>query len=359
MFFNIDADEGGSIRGWLALDNPSAIPSLIVLIPGREEITLQAGIFRPDVRDLGIHTTGQVGFDVDSTLVPGLDQINEVTIVEAETRLPIFRRFQIEHHLEKKLFLFDCSVMPQRSLLSALLKNFTLSYVNTERFSLETMLVIINNHFTQSLLMVGRSNYNRYSSFLNNAGYIRAALLRPPMEELAERLMFLNLLARSEASSLSGLYTAGIEALAIFARDLPFNDQKGMTAAFRGLTDAQRQALMSPMTRVFGCNFDEFPERRHVSIALENLATMDVVGTRSRFGDFNRLLSGVLGADIFGDAGPVSFASIQGLASSLSRIGAVVDLLDHDLALYSYVDEAVAIGLEGKDVQTGRDTHSL
>ncbi len=113
------------------------------------------------------------------------------------------------------------------------------------------------------------------------------------------------------------------------------------------------------MTRVFGCNVDEFPERRHVAIALENLATMDVVGTRAGFNAFRHLLNGILGANIFGETAPIDFASIQTLATSLSRIGIVVDLLDHDLALYSYVDGAVKVGLEGADVEEGRDTQTI
>jgi len=359
MFFNIDADEGSSIRGWLALDNPSAIPALIIVIPGREEIRFEANIIRSDIRELGIHSTGQVGFEVNEDLAPGLDQIDEIMIVEAETRLPIFRRFQIEKHLERKVFLFDCSVMPQRQLLSALLKNFTLNYVNAERFSLETMLVVINNHFSKSLLMFGRSNFNRYSSFLNNAGYVRAALLRDPFEELAERLMFLNILSRSKAPSLSAMYTTGVEPLMAFARDLSFNDQKAMTAAFRGMTDEQRQTIMSPMTRMLGCNFDELPQRRHVPIALENLATMDVVGTRAHFSAFKDLFAGILGVNVFGDAGLVDFAAIRPLAASLSRIGIVADLLDHDLALYSYTGKAIETGLEGSDGETGRDTQTI
>jgi hypothetical protein len=359
MFFNIDADEGGVIRGWLALDNPSAIPSLIVVVPGREEIRLQADVIRPDVRDLGVHTTGQVGFEINSAVLPGIDEINDVMIVEAETRMPIFRRFQIERHLEKKLFLFDSSVMPQRSLINSMLHNFTLSYSNSERLSLETMLVVINNHFSHSLAICGRSNFSRYSSFLHNAGYIRAALLREPFEELAERLMFLNLISKSPASALLGIYATGIESLTGFARELPFLDQKALMTAFRSITEEQKQALTSPMTRMFGCNFDEFPERRHVGIALENLASMDVVGTRARFPDFRALLDATLGANVLGKVDPVSFPSIQSFAASLSRIGIVADLLGHDLALYSYVDEAIKIGVDGTDPDQGRDTQTI
>jgi hypothetical protein len=356
MFFNIDVDEGSAIRGWLALDNPSVIPTLIVLIPDREEIRLEANVMRHDIRELGIHNTGQVGFEVNQRLVEGLDQIDDITIVEAESRLPIFRRFQMDRHIEKKLFLFDGSAIPQRTINRELSRQFTLLYFNSERFSLETMLVIINNHFTRSILISGRSNFNRYSPFLNNAGYIRAALLRDPFEELAERLLFLKLLGKSEVSNLLGMYTNGFQSLLELARDLPLNDQRTMTAAFRSITDEQREAIKSPMTRMLGCNFDESPEHRHVPIALENLATMDVVGTRALFGPFKHLLGGILGVDVLGDATPTCFPSISNLAASLSRIGIVADLLEHDQALFSYVEQAVSVGLAGGEVHSRRET---
>ncbi|MGO9943321.1 MAG: hypothetical protein ACLPIC_11225 [Rhodoblastus sp.] len=359
MFFNIDADEGGSIRGWLALDNPSAIPSLIVVIPHREEIQFEANVMRGDIKELGIHNTGQVGFEIDQRLVEGLDRIDDITIVEAESRLPIFRRFQMDRHIEKKLFLFDGSTIPQRAINRELSKQFTLLYFNSERLSLETMLVIINNHFTQSIAISGRSNFNRYAPFLNNAGYIRAALLRDPFEELAERLLFLKLLGKSDLANLIGMYTRGFESLLELARDLPLNDQKAMTAAFRSITDAQREAIKSPMTRILGCNIGESPEHRHVPIALENLATMDVVGTRALFGPFKELLAGILGANIFGDEVPTCFPSISHLAASLSRIGVIADLLEHDRALYSYVEQSIDIGLAGSEAPSKRETQAI
>ncbi|MGO9431074.1 hypothetical protein [Rhodoblastus sp.] len=221
------------------------------------------------------------------------------------------------------------------------------------------MLVIINNHFTQSIAISGRSNFNRYAPFLNNAGYIRAALLRDPFEELAERLLFLKLLGKSDLANLIGMYTRGFESLLELARDLPLNDQKAMTAAFRSITDEQREAIKSPMTRILGCNIGESPEHRHVPIALENLATMDVVGTRALFGPFKELLAGILGANIFGDEVPTCFPSISHLAASLSRIGVIADLLEHDRALYSYVEQSIDIGLAGSEAPSKRETQAI
>lgn len=359
MFFNIDADEGNSIRGWVAPDNPSATPKLIVIIPGGDELEVEADIPRPDIRDLGIHSTGLVGFNINSEIIPSLRELDDIEIVEAETRTQIYRRFQIDRHLERKLFLFDCSVMPQRRLVSAANRLFTLNYPRSERYAFETMIVIINNAFNKSIFISGRSNFNRYSHFLRNADYMTAAVLREPFEELAERLLLLSLLSKSDAAHLIPSFAIGIAPLVDFARDLPFGDQKALTNAFRGADDEQRQALMSPMTRTFGCNVDELPERRHVSIALENLATMDLVGTRSRFGVFRSLLKGLLGADLLGEDEPATFDSVQALATTLSRIGLVADILEHDLALYSYADEAIVSALDGRAGVVERDTQTM
>lgn len=348
MQFIIDADTRDSIRGWLTPDNPSATPSLVVIIPGRDEIQMQANVQRDGIRDLGLHATGLVGFDINKRLVSDLDKLDDVEIREAETRLLIYRRFQAGRNIEQKLFLFDCSLMPQRSILSAIGGNFTLNYANSERNSLETNISVITNPFSKSIFISGRSNLNRYSSVLKDKGFVRTALLREPLEELAERLLFLSLLAKS-ATQLLPVYASDTESLIDFARDLPFNDAKGLNAAFRATTERQRHALTSPMTRIFGCDIGELPERRHVSIALENLATFDVVGTRERYGLFKELLADFLSANVLGDETPISFQSIQTVAAALSRIGLVTDLLDNDLALYSFVDEAISTGIEGGD----------
>ena len=358
MFFNIDADEGHAVRGWMVLDNPAAIPSITVIAPGHPEIKLVANVLRPDIQELGIHATGEVGFEVNETILPGIGSIAELEIIETESRLPIFRRFK-DRHIEKRLYLFDAGVLPQRPLLQLLGNNFTMNYLHTERYSLETMLVIINNKFTQSSFMYGRSNFNRYTSFLANAGFLRAGLLREPFEEFAERLMFLKILGRSSASDLAALNATGLESLIGFASGLPIDDPKGVLAAFRALDREQRQILSNPMTRLFGCNFDEYPERKHVAVALENLATMDVVGTKARFEDFRTLLAGTLGRDVLGEQRPHHFGPAVEFGATLSKIGIVADMLENDIELYSFADQAIQAALEGSGGALARDTHSI
>jgi hypothetical protein len=359
MFFNIDSDTGDAISGWIAPDNPSVAPRIAILVPGRAEVLFEANVHREDVRELGLHASGQVGFVVSDAVVPGIANVDDIEIVEADTRIPVYRRFKPDRHLERKLFLFDSSVMPQRRIIQNIAERFALNYANSERYSLETMIVLLNNHFSKSLFFCGRSNFSRYASFLENGGYIRAALLREPLQELAERLLFLSLLSRTDAGHLLPHYTTGLAPLIGFAKDLKFNDQRALLSAFRQINDEQRQALTSPMVRMLGCSVDEMPTHNNVSLALDHLSSLDVVGTRSRYPLFKALLGQFVGGDVLGPEQPTTLSAVQALAETLSRLGIVLDLLEHDIALYAYVEEAVAQGLMGGHQLIARATHTI
>jgi hypothetical protein len=348
MLFHIDADEGSRILGWVVPDNPGLTPSVVVIVPDREEIRVAATVDRGDVVELGFHhASGMIGFVIDDSVVPDLAQIQEIEILEGEGRIPIYRRYQISRHLEKKLCYFDLSVMPQRRILQRLSSNFALTYNYAQRYPLETMMMIVNNFSANSVLITGRPNFIRQYGLLRNAGYIIAALLRDPYEELAERLIFINLLATSKASHLLPQFVSDVPALADFARGLSFADERALVTKFRAATPEQREAMTSPMTRVFGCGIGERPEHRHVSTALDNLGSVDAVGVRARFADFRSVLTNVLGADIIGQDEFEMFDKVRETQDTLSKIGVVSDLLEDDLSLYSYASEAITTGLDG------------
>lgn len=359
MFFNIDDDDNHAIRGWLAPDNPSVSPKIGILIPGRPEIQFEANIHRPDILDLGLHSTGQVGFTVDASLVPDIDLLEEIELVEVATRTPIFGRFRKDIHLEKKLFLFDGSIVPKQGMIESLSKRFSLSYPNSERYALETMIVLVNNPSAKSVFFSGRPNFNRYAGYLEANGFFCAALLRDPVEELAERLLFLSMLQRSGRQQLIAELSTGLQPLLEFSKDFPFSDQKAMLAAFRGADDTVRQAIMSPMVRMFGCNVDELPGHRNVALALDHLASLDVVGTVSEYDLFRVMLNHSLGADILGNEPPEQYSSVLEVAEMLSQIGIVVDLIADDISLYSYVEEAVKRGAHGGFDLAARDTQTI
>jgi len=187
-------------------------------------------------------------------------------------------------------------------------------------------------------------NSLQFAEALRKAGYLRVAILRAPLEELAERLLFLNLLSKSKASHLASIYATGVEPLVDFAKDLAFDDPRTLLSAFRAISDEQRAVLTSPMVHMLGCGSGEIPQRRHVTTALDNLSTMDVVGLRENYRVFRALLTHTLGANILGIEEPQTFQTIEPLVAALSRIGIVSDMLRHDLTLYDLAQSALAEG---------------
>lgn len=354
MFFHVDADTGSTISGWFAPDNPSLSATLTILVDGQQVATVIADIPRNDVREQGLHNTGHVGFRIDKAVLPNIDAATDLEVVETHSWLPIHRRLQKGQHIERRLFMFDASIMPRRNFQDQIRRYFSLCYFHSERNSLETNIVAISNSQASSIFMGGQLNYSRYNHFIETSAYVRSAILRNPFNELAERLVFLNFLFKSGKGALANSFATGMTPLFELARDIQWTDSKAALQCFRQLNDEQRKALTSPMVRMLGCELDEAVTHRHVSVALEHLASMDVVGTRENFGAFSALLRQTLGAGTFDIGVPNEFPTVETIATTLSKIGLVVDLLEHDLSLYSFATQAIDIGLKGQESNSQR-----
>ena len=344
MQFFVDADHGSWIDGWLAPDNPGVEPRVRIIVPGREDVVVEANVMRADVVEVGLHGSGRVGFIIDDTIVEDLAQQSDVKIVDFDSGVPIFRRNVPDLYLQKKLFYVDPSLMPQNSIYKSINANFCLQYNFVEKFAFDTMSCLINREHSASIVLTGRPYLSRYAAHFKNKGFFTAAVFGDPLEELAERLLFVQLLSKSSASHLLPNFVTGVEALVDFVADLNLNDDKALAAAFRSSSEKVRTAISNPITKVMGGNPNEDVERRHVGIALDNLSSIDVVGLKSRFDDFRTILAGRLGADVLSDYAGVS-AAVDDLTNRMARIPIVKNFLELDLALYSYAEEAVETGL--------------
>lgn len=343
MKFHIDHDTGNAIIGWVVPDNPSETPRVTVIFHDGEhdELDVEAFIPRQDIVDLGLHNTGIVGFAIDERMVPKLARMQEIEIVEAETRVSIYRRYRIDRHVDKKVFLLTFGTFIQQTIIRQANRCFALNYNFVDRHSFDTMCALVYNYYCGSVFLSGRPMYNRYAVGLSDMEYLQAALLRDPFEELAERLMLLKLVARNGSSALLSTFAHGLEPVLDWAASLDLKDEAGVSGSIRRLSGAQRAVLANPMTRALGCGVEERAERRHVGISLDNLSRMQAVGTQAAYTDFCRLFNGAVGAVVLDGTGSETFPGIEPVAEILMRMTPVVDLLEHDLALYSYVEECI------------------
>jgi hypothetical protein len=349
MQFHIDSDGGTSIAGWLVPDNPAAIPKIVIASPGHlKEFELEANVLRTDLKDLGLHSSGMAGFLIDEQLVPDLGKIDDIEIRDSVTRLLIHRRSRDSYHLQRKFFFYGQHAMPQTPLDTLLSKHFALNYQAIEQHSFDTLYSIINNQFATSIFLSGRPRLYRYRQLLRERGFTIVTLLRDPYEELAERLLFIRYASNKSSPSFTANYMTGLEVLVDMVRRMDFGERDSFAAAFKVLNDPQRQALANPFVRTLACQLDESPEPKHVSIALDNLAGMDLVGLTTRFDEFKSTLSELLRIDMLGDCqlGAVSWVPI--IASHLRNVEQVEGLLSLDLELVTHVGNAITKALDGR-----------
>jgi hypothetical protein len=341
MQFHIDRDVGTAIVGWCVPDNPSAVPRIYISIPGRKDIALSANMIRDDIKNLGQHNTGMVGFVVDETIIPDLSHVKEIEIFHAETRLIIYRRIDIACPIERKLFRFELQAMPKTRLEEIFTQRFRLYYQAVERYPFDTLFAILNNQYTKSIYISGRPSLMRYQQLLQERDFITVTYLANPFDELAERLLFAQLVSRSKQAGNMTDHMAGLNPLFELAQSIAFEDFTTVESALGSLTEAQEQVISNPFVRVLACKINDIPNKHHIGIALDNLASMNVVGTRDRFHEFSALLSEILGREMIGDYRPPDLEIVRSLSTQLAEIPRVRKLLDLDLALYSYVEEAL------------------
>ena len=343
MRFDIDSDSGRSISGWLTLDNPSSRPIFNIILPGKEPIQTVATEFRQAVLDHGFSTTGIVGFKIDDSIVPNIENEKILEIREATSNLLLHRRADQTKFIQRKFLLLDLSVSPRKDIFDSLSSFFATPYHFLDRYTFETLSYIIGV-LLESRVLYGKVNFMRHADMIKRSEFVVAALVRDPFEELAERIILLKKAANHPNSNFVSELFASWLPVVDFAASLPIDDTKVIAKAFHKLSTEKRRVFCDPLTRMLGCNIDEPASRHGVTQALENMSKMDVVGTMDKYVEFKAMTTGCFGANVLGDSAYTVSPAVTDLAEKLANVGVVRDFLENDLALYSYINEAVEVG---------------
>jgi hypothetical protein len=340
MQFGVDTDTGDIITAWITLDHPDAIPTISVSAGNAPPKKLEPKYLRAGVKARGLHNSGMVGFRIDKTNFPGVEKAANLEIRNNETNLVIYRRPR-KHDVKQKLFRLELQGMPQTQLELQISKHFSLSYHAVERHPYETLKSVIGNKFAQSIYVSGRPSFSRYGYLLSEYGFKMATVLRDPYEELAERFLFIRYASSNDRPDYIADHMTGFEPLIDIAKNFDITSDDSLRSTFEGLNDAQRKALTNPFVRALTCDVDEWPEPHHVGLALENLATFDVVGLYSRYDTFKSMVHDLLGTNAIGDFTPVEVSWAPMMAAKLAQIPVVTELLALDIEFYEYARDAI------------------
>jgi hypothetical protein len=348
MKFSIDRDTGAAIVGWIVLDDPEAIPKLKVTAPNGVEVELAANKLRERLKKKGLHSTGQVGFRIDETLVPGLRKLAEIEIRSVDTQIPIYRRVPKNKVLERKLFLLKLTALPQTAQEARCASRFAMAYRDVEHLPPGVLLGIIQSQSTTSAFVSGRVPMVRLLRSLKNQTYRAVALLRDPFEEMAERLLFARTASEMDTQDPAlASYKDFVSPIADLAKSIDIADNQSIATAFEVLTLRQREVLSNPFVRVLACQAGEEAYDSHLAIALETLSKMDLVGIRPHYDAFKADLAELLGENVLGDHQLIELPLVAQFAARLARIRTVHELLWLDMRLYGCVKDAIAGVLAG------------
>jgi hypothetical protein len=351
MQFKVIKDSGNLIAGWMTSDDPLAAPTLLLSAPGSKEVEVVAdrqGSNRkrnPEKRR-DSEGTDRARFRITESVFPALATATDLEIRDAKSRVLLYRRSQPEQHLAQKIFRYELQGMPRPDLDNIFNQNFTVVNHAVERLPPNTLACLVDREFATSVYLAGRPPLPRLLQQLKGSDFKVVTLLRDPYEEMAERLLFLSYAANKELPPQFSDRLTGLTSLVEFARQFDQAEDEDLVTLFKTISGEQQRALSNPFVRALACEGRDTPAQRHVSIALNNLSSLNLVGLMTHFKDFKSSFAEIVEADILGDCEITQASWVSEAAPRLAEIDEVTELILLDIELYNYARDAIKSALE-------------
>lgn len=191
MYFNVTADIGVEIHGYLIPDGFSQKPSIAVRVGDIEYGPIPCDIFLEGPYQFRHHETGIVGFKLTSDHVPDLDQQLNLEILDASTQFVFYRRFRPEVHLNKHVLRLETCFIPHAELDVGLKPYFQFYADRIEQYGTETVRQMLEVHNQPSLYISGRILFKQAQTYLRD-DIVKIISMRDPFYELAVRIAILS-----------------------------------------------------------------------------------------------------------------------------------------------------------------------
>lgn len=354
MLFNVEYDTGDRLVGYVVPDGYSDTPRLHVRSDGKIVAEVDAVEVKGALVAAGRHENGRCGFVIDESRVAGLAGLDDLELIEASTRLLIYRRLR-PTDLAHKVLRLETHLYPLWWFDEALRNRFQYFLRGGELLGRETVTQLFLLTNVSSFYMSGRIYYKNYSYYIEESDLLYA-FLHDPYEEMAERLAFLARIGASSSRVLGERDAMIFKPVIELAAALPRGDEKTIKRLLRSMSKEASAKLANPLTRLLTSSTpDEMPGGAAVAGALDILSSFRFIGLRS---------DGAAAAAAFGEVlcvEPPSLPSPIPGASELAKIlresGVVDALLEKDREVYFHVAEASrkahkAVGIAEERIRT-------
>ena len=339
MLFNVETDTGSRIVGYVVPDGFTQEPTLSVRLGGTEVLTVVADQPREALVGSGRHGSGRCGFALDETVLPGLPEMSDLALYDADTQLLIYRR-PGPRFIAKRILRLETHLFPLWRLDDVFRERFQYVAGAIDQLGRETVTQMFLLHEIASTYLSGRILYRNYAYYADQQ-FQTVALIHSPYEEMAERLLVLRNVKKVGIEKLGMRDALGMKAAVDFAADLPVADERALGRALRRMPPEAAAVLANPLVRqLTAATPDEMPSGSAVSASLDLLASFALVGLRREPEPFLHALAQLLGLDEGTLPAIPVLPAVGTLAAMLKRSRAVDPLLDRDIELYEHVAAA-------------------
>jgi len=344
MLFNIEADTGNELIGYLVPDSVEETPRLCLFGGGALLWSGEANETRDALVQAGRHRTGQCGFRIGTNEVECLSALSDLEVRDIGSGLTIYRRRSA--CLAHKLFRIETRLRPSRTFDHAMERLFQAWYPRVERYGAETVDQVLVLNGTSSVYASGRVHLPAHPGLQDGSTTV-VMELRDPHEELAERIAVLSgtfgpvdrfigareqMAWRSVIASLDGVNVTNMRAL---------------RRAIRGLDPDAAATLSNPLTRqLTSARPSELCAPNAISSALKALAGFEVVAPARIPAYFETAVGTLLNTPVPGLSKPSD--DVMWIADTLADIDTVDAIPECDLTVYASVSsvfEGLAAGM--------------
>ncbi len=340
MMFGIHHDDGVSVHAFLIPDSGGTTPAMKIRGDGTDLLTMEANELRPELVAAGRHATGLCGFRIDETMVPNLQQYEDLEITEQKSGIIIYRRKR-PTYLAQKVFRLETHLLPLWRLDEALKPHFQYWYKGVDRHGMETTTQAFCLPDAESLFISGRLLVNNLHIHLSK-GFKTIAMFREPYEELAERLIFLKSANQQTRDLLGPRDSMTFEVVMEALSDIETFDRQSCRRFFRRAPPPVFAALANPLLRLLtNSTPDEMVNKGAMATALQQLAEFDVLALRSDAGHFPEHVAESLGLDGETRLPPINeYKRVIELGQILRENHDAELILEKDIELYNYAAPA-------------------
>jgi hypothetical protein len=347
VLFDIEADKGDRIVGYLVPDSFSASAEVVVASDGVELTTFVTSESRPSVVAAGRHSTGLCGFSLTDKIVPKLATYRDLELRDASTGLTIYRR------RKRKVAKFRLFRLEPRHTRSdtwdrCLGDFFQIAFPSADQLGRETLTQTLLLKFCPSCYTSARLVYREFEYSLDES-FKKICIIQDPFVELAEILIELRDRQVGGDASMDLRDKLAFGACAEYMSGFDIRVPAELRRFVARMPIEVESILASPMTRLLAAkSADDAMTAGAVATGLETLASFDIVGIRERPDTYLEPLVELL--SVSGNLPSIAPASTEAveLADALRKLPSVEVLVDLDVEVYHAVKAALETNFPGR-----------